>query len=181
MSTAKAKGVSRESLAASVEQAMSVGKETVEQVVKASTEAATAGYEQAIALTKEQAEKVSATTMKNYDEMAQLSKQTIDALFQAGNVLAKGAESVAKELAGFAQGRVESNIATTKKLFGCTTVQEAMDIQTGFLKSSFDTWLAEGSKLSELTFKVANEAFDPINARVNEAIERLTKSARVAA
>lgn len=180
MSTGKMKNAAKDSLVSSVEQAVAAGKETVEQVVKASTDAATAGYEQAMALSKEHAERASAAAIKGYDEVTQMSKQTVDAFIQAGNIWAKGVENVAKELASYAQERFEVNVATTKKLFGCTTVQEAMDVQTGFLKTSLDTFVAESSKLSELTFRVANEAFEPINARVNVAIERLTKTASAA-
>ena len=42
---------------------------------------------------------------------------------------------------------------------------------------NIDALVAEGTKLSELSMKVANEAIAPIQARVSETVEKLTKSA----
>ena len=44
-------------------------------------------------------------------------------------------------------------------------------------EESFDRLMNEGSKLSEIGVKVANEALEPIQARVNVAVEKIFKPA----
>ena len=150
-------------------------KETIEAAVKAGTEAMGKGYEQAYAATKEQIEKANDLAFKSYDEMADFGKENIEAVIASGNVFAKGAEVIGKEVAAFAQASVETNMATAKKLFAAKNVQEMMDLQGKWAKESFDTLLSETTKLQDMSMKIASETTAPINARVNAAVEKFAK------
>jgi phasin family protein len=70
---------------------------------------------------------------------------------------------------------METSAQAAKALMGAKTLREAVDLQTDLAKSNFDKFIAESTKLSEMSVKVANEAFEPINARVNVAVEKLLK------
>lgn len=58
-----------------------------------------------------------------------------------------------------------------------TNFKQALEIQNEAAKTSFDKLMAEGNKITELSIKVANEAIEPIQARVNVAVEKLIKPA----
>ena len=64
---------------------------------------------------------------------------------------------------------------TAKALMGCKTLRDVIDLQADFARSNFDALVAEGTKLSETSFKLTNEAIAPIQARVTVAVEKLTK------
>jgi len=160
---------------APVESAVAAHQETMETVMKAGNQAATKGYEQVIAIAQEQVEKASQTIFKRYDEAASLSQENVDACVLSGTVFAQGVESMGKELMGFAQSAVEANVATTKALFGATTLRELIDLQTEFSRSRFDSLLAESAKLTELGITLANEAVEPIQARLNATVEKLMR------
>ena len=69
-----------------VEAAVAAGKETVETVVKASTEAATKGVEKAVAVSQEQvaaAVKAGSDAFKNYEDVIAFGKENVDALLLA--------------------------------------------------------------------------------------------------
>ena len=53
--------------------------------------------------------------------------------------------------------------------------REIVDLQSEYAKTSFDNIVSEGTKISEMTVKVANEALEPINARMNAAVEKMSK------
>lgn len=159
----------------SAEAAVSASKEVVESVVKAGSEAAAKGYEQAVAMTKDQVERTSSAVFQGYDEIASLGKDNIDACVESGNIVAKGFEDLSKAWMSFAQSSMDAQVAISKQLLGVKSFREAVDMQTSFTKTSFDTAMAESAKLTELSVKVANEAMTPIQDRVNVVTDKLMK------
>ena len=104
-------------------------KKTIEAAVKTGTEAMGKSYEQAYSMTKEQFETANEMAFKSYDEIAGFGKENIEAVVASGNLFAKGAEVIGKEVAAFAQASVEANMTTAKQFFTATNVQEMFDLQ----------------------------------------------------
>lgn len=172
MST-KSKSTKSAANADAYESAVNAGKENVEQAMKASTEAASKGYEQALAASQKN---IDAAT-RNYDDLAVVGKDTVEAFVAAGNVAAKGVEAFNAEMLAFAKLQVEDSVEASRALFGAKTLQEAIELQAGFAKSYFDAYVSETSKLGELAAKTAQDALEPINARYAEAMEKWIKTA----
>lgn len=143
-----------------IEDAVAAGKQTVEQ---------------AVAATKEQVEKASTAALQGYDELASVNKDTMDAYVKAGNVVAKGMEDLGKTIFAFAQTQAEANVAAAKSLMAAKTLNDVMEIQTELARSQFDAYVAEGTKVSEMTMKVANEAGEPIQAQFTVVVEKMMK------
>ncbi len=138
------------------------------------------GYDQMLGTTREQMEKASTAAFKAYEEFSKFQKDNYDAYVAASTILAKGVENVGKAWAALTQEALENSAQTAKALLGAKTLREAVDLQNDWAKSNFDKLLAESTKLSEMTVKVTNEAFGPINSRVNVAVEKLLKPVAVA-
>ncbi len=158
-------------------QAAETVKETVETVVKAGTAAAKASYEQAMEMTKSQVEKASQNFFKGYGEFAVISKENLEAFVQSSTVVVKGAEIFGKEWMGFAQAAVEQNVAAIQSMVAAKTLKEVVELQNDWAKKAFDSAVAESARLSEMGVKTANDAFEPIKARVNVSVEKLFKPA----
>lgn len=126
---------------------------------------------------QEQFEKASSQFLKSYEELTVLSKQNVDAFVASGTIVAKGAETAGKQVAAFTQSSLEKNVAAGKAVLAVKSIRELIDLQNSYFKSSLDALVAEGTKLQELSVKVTNEALAPISARVNVAVEKLTKPA----
>jgi phasin family protein len=154
-----------------VEEAVAAGKETVEQVVKASTET----YGQAVSMTKDQVEKASKSLMEGYDEMTSLSQKNVEAMVKAGNLWAKSAETIGKAYFNLAQVSAEASVEAAQAMFSAKTLKDVVDVQTGYTKASIDTFVAEGKKINDITVKAANEAIEPIQDQVNENIKTILK------
>ncbi len=174
MATRKTTKASTEAFAP-VEAAVAAGKETVEKAMKAGTEAATKNYEKVLSMTQDQVEKASTAAFKGYDDFAAINKDTMDAVVQSGNIVAKGYEAIGKELMAFTQSSIEANVAATKALFGARNVREVMDLQSQYTRESFDKAMAESAKLSEMSVKMAKDAIEPIQARVNVVAQKMSK------
>ncbi|MFI5024696.1 MAG: phasin family protein [Alphaproteobacteria bacterium] len=166
-----------EKLAQPLESVVEAGKQTVESVVKASTEVATKNYEKAFAATQEQLEKATNAAFQSYDELTALGKENLDALVRASTVLVKGFETLGKEFASYNQASIEKGVANAQALFGVKTLRELVELQTGMARETFDALVEQGTKLGELSVKVANEAFGPIQEQLNVTVEKILRPA----
>ncbi len=163
--------------AETVEQAVKAGTETFEKAAQAGTEALNTGYAQAVAMTKEQVSTYFPSAAKGFDEFAGFGKDNLDAAFQFGAVAAKGFEAIGKELMAYNQKALEAGMERATALLGCKTVQDVVEFQTETARGNFDELVAQGTKITELSVKVANEAVEPISVRVNDTVEKFVKAA----
>ena len=124
---------------------------------------------------REQLEKASQTAYKSYEEITKLQKDNWDAFVASSQIWAKGAEVVGKAWMTLAQDTLENAATTAKAMVGVKSLREAVDLQTDFAKGNFDKFVAESTKLSETVVKVANDAMEPITARVNVTVEKIFK------
>lgn len=171
-----------------LEAAVAAGKEAAETAAKASIETAAKPVEKAVSETKKQAAKSVKTakpafpalafqgpTFQGYGEFAAAGKENVEALVKSGNLLAKGMETLSKEVMEFTRLSFEGNVAATKAVLGAKSFKEAVDLQADFAKKNVDQMLNEGAKLAELSVKVTNEAMEPIQARVNVTMKSIMK------
>ncbi|WP_299616620.1 phasin family protein [Pelagibius sp.] len=155
--------------------AVAAGQDTLEAVVKASTQVASKGYEQAVAMTQEQVEKASSTVFYGYDEVASLGKDNMDACVQCSSLAAKGFEALGTEMLAFTQAAMQTGFTTAQALAAAKSLRELVDLQGAYSRSSFDSLVAESAKLTELSIAVTNEAMEPLQTRVTVTVEKLMK------
>jgi len=159
------------------ETAATAGKDATDRYLRAGVDAAQKSVAQAVQLTKEQVEKASTAFFKGYDELSVYSKGNVEAVVQAGSIYARGLEDLGKILMAISQSHLEASVAAAKAVLGCTSLRQMVDLQTGLARSNFDKLVADGNKLSEVSLKVANEALEPLQARVNAAVGKFIKPA----
>ncbi|WP_298725489.1 phasin family protein [uncultured Ferrovibrio sp.] len=144
-----------------------VSKEQMEKAMKAGTEA----VEKAFSLGKERFEAVA----KSVDDAAKLGKEQVEAIVTAGNVAAKGLETINAEVMAFTKSQFEDQISVTKAMMGVKTLQELIELQNDYAKNAFEAYTAHTTKISEVAAKAAQDAFAPINAQLQAAVEKLVK------
>jgi len=165
------------STATSVDAAVAAGKETIENMTKTAQETGQKNFDQAVTVAKENMDKASAAAVKGYDQFATYSQANYDAFSKSFGIMTKGVEDVTKAWFAFSQASVDASVDFSKKVMGAKSVNEVVDLQNDFAKTSFDSFVAESTKISELSVKTANEAIEPIKARVDETVETLAKAA----
>ncbi len=124
----------------------------------------------------QQFEKAIPAMMKGYDEFTAFNQANLDAFMKASNVLVKGYEDIGKAYFKFAQASAEASAEAAKSMMSAKTLKEVVDLQSGYARSSFDTMVAEGTKLNEMSVKVANEAIQPIQTQFSKTMERVFKA-----
>lgn len=164
--------------ATEVKETIVVALEPVAAAEKATEEAvktAVSTGEQFVASAQEQIEKAGIAFTEGYDEFAVIQKDGLDAWIKAGTILAQGVEDLSKAYFALAQETAASGSETAQAILAAKSLQEIVDLQNDFARKAFDKSVAESQKLSELSMKIANEAFGPLQAQFNTAVEKAFK------
>ena len=106
-------------------------------------------------------------------EMNAHSRKNLEAMVASATAAAKGVETVGARAMAFSKKSMEGQIAAAKALSSAKSIQEAVELQTGFAKTAFETYVAEMNELSEITSASVKEALSPINERVTAMVERV--------
>ncbi len=147
-----------------VEQAVQAGQEAFDKAVRFTTE----NYEKAFTSAREKLDE----TVKQFDDVASFGKENVEVATQSGTILAKGAESLSGEFMAFSKKAMEDNIAAAKSVMAAKTIQEAVDLQSGYVRDVFGGYLAYTTKVGEMYTKIVQDAAEPINARVTAATDK---------
>jgi phasin family protein len=153
-------------LEAASAKAESLKADTIE-AAKQGTETATATFEHAQVNVKEGVQRA----MKTAEQMAQFSQGNVEAMMKSSQILATGLTDISKLMAATAKASMEESMATFKALTSVKSFKEAIDLQTSFARTSVEKAMTESGKLTEHSLKLAEQAFAPISARVNAAVE----------
>jgi len=163
-----------------IEEVIAVQKETIESVVKAGADVASKSVDKAVSLTKEQVEaaaKAHDSAVKGYEDILTFSKENVDALVKSSSILARGLQDLSKSIFTLTQAQIDESVAASKALASAKTLKEVVELSSSLAKGNFDKLVAEGTKLQQLTAKLAEEAAAPITSRVEAAVARITKTA----
>ena len=135
----------------------------VETMVEDAQKAATEGFEK--------------MNKASEDAMA-FAQDNMAAYVKASETAAKAAEAMNAEIVAFAKKSVEEGVAASKELSEVKSIPDFVERQSAMMKTVFDGYVSEATKLNEMYAAAAKEAFAPLNARFTAAAD-MVKSHRV--
>jgi phasin family protein len=103
------------------------------------------------------------------DEMHKFSKDTVDAALASFGTWTKVAQAIAAEVADYSKKSVEGSASAWEKLLGAKTLENAMEVQREYLKSSYEEFVAKTTRLGELYVDLAKEAYKPFEGALAKA------------
>ncbi len=107
--------------------------------------------------------------VKNIDELQQFGKDNMDATMKSFGTLSKSWQAIAVEMADYSKKMFEQGTATTEKLIGAKSVEKAIEVQTDYVKSSYESFVAEATKIGELYTDLAREMYKPFESHFGKA------------
>ena len=138
--------------------AIDTAKKTVEQFTAASSVAFKGGVEKSLAA---------------MNDMNAQSKKNLEAVVASATASAKGAETLGAQAMAFSKAMFESQVAAAKSLSTAKSLQEVVELQTAFAKTSLETYMSEFGKMSETVSASVKESMKPLNERVTATVEKL--------
>lgn len=110
---------------------------------------------------------------KMVEEMNDLAKGNIEALVESSRIAAKGFESLGHEAAEFGRKSFEQATATLKTMAQVKSPTELFKLQSDYMRSAFDAYVAEASKTTEQVMKLAGDAAQPLSNRMAVAADKV--------
>ena len=95
---------------------------------------------------------------QQFDLVQKFGKNGFDTLLKAFGVTSSGTQAIVAETASYATKSFKQGIATFEKLAGAKTLGDAIEIQTDYLKSAHECFVAQSKKMSELSAPLAKDA-----------------------
>jgi hypothetical protein len=106
--------------------------------------------------------------MYRFDDFQNFGKQQLEAVTTSTSSLAKFWQTVAAESAEYSKTSFRNGSAFLEKLTGAKPFEQTLQIQSEYLKTSYDGLVGYLTKVGELYSNVAKEAFKPIETATSK-------------
>jgi hypothetical protein len=97
----------------------------------------------------------------NVDEMQQLGKGNMDAATESFGVASKGVQTFATEVANYSNRSLQGHMEAMGKLMAAKSPDQAMQVQTEYVKSAYESFVAQGTKITELYSNLCKDCYKP--------------------
>jgi phasin family protein len=103
------------------------------------------------------------------EDMQKFSKDSMEMTMSSLGAWSKTAQAIAVEFVDYSKKSAEGSAAAWEKLMGAKSLDKAMEVQSEYLKSSYEDFVAEATKLGELYTDLAKEAYKPFEGALAKA------------
>ncbi|WP_423604550.1 phasin family protein [Sphingomonas sp. MS122] len=176
-----------ETVAETIAEAAAPVAETIEDTAPQMAETATKGTDiMETTIEKTQAffadfnDRAKAAVEKNTKlagEFTDFAKGNVEAFVESGKIAAKGFEALGQDAAEYSRKSFENATATLKNLAAVKTPADFFKLQSDYVRSAFDSMVAETSKNTEAFIKLAGDAAQPVSNRFAVAVEKVKTAA----
>jgi hypothetical protein len=102
--------------------------------------------------------------IKNFDDVQKLSKDNMDAAMKSFGALSKASQAIATEFVDYSRKSFEDGTKVMEKLLGAKSLDKAIEIQTDYAKTAYESFVAEATKIGELYADLAKETYKPFES-----------------
>lgn len=98
---------------------------------------------------------------KGFEDIQKFGKDSVEAATKSFGAVSKSAQAIAAETVDYSKKAFEESTAAMEKLFGAKSVEKAMEIQQEYLKSAYEGFVAQATKVGEMYTDLAKEIYKP--------------------
>lgn len=99
--------------------------------------------------------------MFNFEDANKKSKEAMDSFAKNYADVAKGMQAIAAETADYSKKSFEDGLAHFSKLSTVKSVEAVLELQSSYVKSSYESFVAEATKIGEMYAELAKGAYKP--------------------
>jgi hypothetical protein len=107
--------------------------------------------------------------LKNIDDFQKFGQYNVDATMKVFGEWSKGWQAIAAEMTDYTKRSFEEGTATFEKLLSARSMEQALEIQSGYARRAYDGYLHQISKLGGLYAEWAKEAYKPVEKALQSA------------
>ncbi len=105
--------------------------------------------------------------------LADFQKESMNALMASAGAFAKGFEKLTAESASFSKAAFEDTVANAKAAASAKSLQEAVELNSNFMRSSVEKNLGQINKVADIWATTAKDTVEPLTERYTELVEKI--------
>jgi hypothetical protein len=100
--------------------------------------------------------------MIKLEDFQQYGKEQLESVVASATTVQNGLQAIATAYGDYTKKSYEDSKSFVEKLSGVKSLDKALEVQTEFAKSAYDTFLADSQKIAGLYSDLAKQTFKPL-------------------
>jgi len=106
--------------------------------------------------------------LKNFEDFQKFGKENVDTYVKQFGTVSKGWQAIATEFADYSKKSFEDGSAALEKLFDAKSLEKAIEVQSEYVKTAYEGFVAEATKLGGLYTDLAKETYKPYEGMLSK-------------
>jgi hypothetical protein len=106
--------------------------------------------------------------IQSFEQIQKIGQDGFDATVSAMGAFTKGSQTIAAEAADFAKKSFETGTGTFEKLTSARSLETAIEIQSTYVRTAYEDFVAQATRMGELYGALAKETFRPFEGIVKK-------------
>jgi hypothetical protein len=99
-----------------------------------------------------------------FDDLTKANNDNMDAAMKSLDVISKSMQAIAAGAADYSKKSLEQGADAFEKMLGATSFETAMEVQSVYFKTAYESFIAESNRMSEVCADLAKEVYKPLEA-----------------
>lgn len=108
---------------------------------------------------------------KSMEDVQAMSKEGFEAYVASAAAMTKGIQNIAAESADFSRRSFEKGTQALEKVIAAKSVERAFEVQQGFVKEAYESFISQVTKFNELYAATMKDAYRPFETQVSKSFE----------
>src|SRR5450432_3303313 len=104
--------------------------------------------------------------MVKVEDIAQYGKEHLDTVVASATTLQSGFQAIASVYGDYTKKSFEDTKSFVEKLSGVKSLDKAIEVQTEYAKSAYESFVAESQKIAAMYSDLAKQTFKPLEGMV---------------
>jgi phasin family protein len=104
--------------------------------------------------------------MIKVEDIQQYGKEHFDTVVASATTVQQGLQAIASAYGDYTKKSFEDSKSFVEKLSGVKSLDKALEVQTEYAKSAYETFVAESQKIAGLYTNLAKQTFKPVENMV---------------
>jgi phasin family protein len=104
--------------------------------------------------------------MIKVEDIQQYGKEHIENVVASATTVQNGVQAIASAYGDYTKKSFEDTKSFVEKLSGVKSLDKAIEVQTDYVKSAYETFVAESQKIAGMYTDLAKQSFKPLEGLV---------------
>lgn len=119
--------------------------------------------------------------MFNFEDANKKSKEAMDTALKGYSEVAKGFQAIAAEASEYSKKSFQDAVSHMETLAGAKSFETVFELQSSYMKSSYEGFVAQATKMNEMYADLAKTAYKPYEAPIAKATGKAASAVASAA